>query len=137
MNFYFIDANIPMYWAGADSDYKKPCTQILADVAARKITAFTSIAVFQEILHRYKHIRKLDKGIFVFDYFKQTGVDILPVNNDELYLVRQLAVKYPKLQTQDLFHIAVMINTDIDTIISADAELDCVDEISRIDPLEY
>jgi hypothetical protein len=50
---YFIDANIPMYAAGAEHPLKRPCIAILEAIAHDELAAVTNVEVVQEILYRY------------------------------------------------------------------------------------
>lgn len=48
----FLDTNIPMYASGKEHKYKKSCQDIILSVASGRLTAYTDVEVFQEILHK-------------------------------------------------------------------------------------
>jgi len=137
MKEYFIDTTIPMYWVGKKSDFKKPCTKILEDIAAGKIIGFTSPEVFQEIIYRFMFIKDLKKGFSAYDKLLKTGVEILPLTRTTLTHIRILAEKYPQLSPRDIFHTAVMVENKLKTIITSDKAFSEVTEIKRLDPLDY
>jgi len=41
----FIDTNIPMYWAGADSPYKASCGAVLSAIESGELKAVTDTEV--------------------------------------------------------------------------------------------
>lgn len=136
MKRVFIDSNIPMYYAGRESEFKEPCRHILESIASEEIDAYTSVEVLQEILYRFWHLRDITTGRRIFDLFSKTIAAVLPVIEHDVYLARALSEKYT-CGPRDLLHVAVMQNNDIKTIISADRDFDSVRSIKRIDPLDF
>ena len=132
----FIDSNIPMYWAGQDSELKEPCRRILEATASRQIEGVTSSEVFQEILYRFWALRDIATGHAIFDRFRIVVTEILPVGAEDVLLARQLQEKY-QLGPRDLVHAAVMLNNGITTIITADRDFDKIPGIKRLDPLYF
>ena len=57
-----LDTNILMYAAGAEHPYKEPSRQYLERVARGEIEAALDAETLQEILHRYKAIRRWPEG---------------------------------------------------------------------------
>ncbi|MBT3342117.1 MAG: type II toxin-antitoxin system VapC family toxin [Gemmatimonadetes bacterium] len=131
----FIDANIPMYAAGAPSSHKERCIQILSWVGEGRLAAATDAEVFQEILYRYFHIRRMDIGHIVFDSLRTVIEQVLPVSADCLWLARDLASRYPTVPPRDLLHVAIMVRHGIRQIVSADTDFDDIAEVERLDPL--
>ena len=131
----FIDANIPMYAGGGASPYKDPCRKILTWIAEGRLVAVTDAEVFQEILYRYYHIRRVDTGRVVFDSLKTVVERVLPVSADCVFLARELGLRYGDVNPRDLLHLAVMIRNDIRSIVSVDGDFDAIAEVDRIDPL--
>ena len=131
----FVDANIPMYAGGAPSRYKQRCREILSWVGEGRLDAATDAEVFQEILYRYFHIRRIDTGHIVFDSLKAVVEHVLPISADCLWLARDLAERYPDVPPRDLLHVAVMVRHGIRQIVSVDSDFDDVAEVERLDPL--
>ena len=124
-----------MYAAGAPSRYKERCGEILSWVGEGRLDAATDSEVFQEILYRYFHIRRIQIGRVVFDSLKAVVEQVLPVSADALWLARDLADRYPNVPPRDLLHVAVMMRHGIRQIVSVDDDLDDVAEVERLDPL--
>jgi predicted nucleic acid-binding protein len=131
----FLDANIPMYAAGAPSPFKMPCVRILEAVAKGRLDAVTDVEVFQEILYRYHAIQKPQAAAEIAIHFRQCVPNALPVVWDDTELAIKLLHRYNGLKPRDAIHAAVMLNHGITRICSADQDFDRITEIERIDPL--
>ena len=131
----FLDANIPMYAAGAPSAFKEPCVKILEAVAKGRLDAVTDVEVFQEILYRYHAIQKPKAAIEISLHFRQCVPNALPIVWDDMELAMKLLHRYNGLKPRDAIHAAVMLNHAITRICSADQDFDRIKEIERIDPL--
>lgn len=59
---------------------------------------------------------------------------ILPITRTELFELRRLAKKYPRLEGRDLLHAAVCITSGIGQIVSYDTDFDPLQELQRITP---
>jgi len=133
----FIDTNIPMYAAGKEHPCKAGSIEILEAVANNKFEAYTDTEVFQEILYRYYHINQVELGLQVFDHFSliMNGF-VLPVTPGDISQARLLLEKEqsPGLSPRDLIHLAVMLNNDINTLISTDKNFEKIAGINVITP---
>ena len=134
---FFVDTNIPMYAAGREHRYRKACQVIINALAEGSIQGVTDTEVLQEILYRYHYINRQQDGWRIYDSFR-TIMDqaVLPVTVEDMDLARKLSGKYPDMPPRDLIHVAVMLNNDVNAIISADAHFDQLNETSRVDPLD-
>ena len=65
----FLDTNIPMYASGKEHKYKKSCQDIILSVASGRLTAYTDVEVFQEILQRFYYIKEINVGHFLLNSF--------------------------------------------------------------------
>jgi predicted nucleic acid-binding protein len=133
----FIDANVPMYAAGADHQFKAPCLAILEWAAKNPLAAVTDAEVLQEILHRYSAIGQHDRAVDVALLFSRTVPEALPVTKRNVLRAIQLWQSHPTLQPRDAIHAAVMEQQGIQRIISADRHFDGLLGLTRIDPLEW
>ncbi|RKY00068.1 VapC toxin family PIN domain ribonuclease [Candidatus Poribacteria bacterium] len=138
MGPFFIDTNIPMYAGGTDHPLREPSRRVIMAVATGQIEGVTDAEVFQEILHRYLHIGEQEKGFRIFDlFYRIMSGNILPVEDEDVLLARELAERYTGLSPRDLIHLAVMMRHRITLIISADRGFDLVEGIERIDPTDF
>ncbi len=134
--FYFIDANIPMYAAGSEHPLKAPCKSILEAIAQNKIMAVTDAEVLQEILHRYSALRRHEQGIDVCRTFLKVVPTVLPVTVADIHQAMDVIGRFPRLQARDALHIAVMLRRSISHVITADRHFDGIPGIQRVDPVE-
>ena len=133
----FLDTNIPIYAAGRDHPDKAPCAQILALVVERPSLFATDAEAFQELLHRYRAIRRWTLGREVVHAFSEIMRDrIEPVYAEDVLLATSLADEHPDVSARDLVHTAVMRRLGINRIISADTDFDRLPGIVRLAPAE-
>lgn len=133
----FIDSNIPMYGRGADHPLKAPCLAVLGQISRGHVSGVTSVEVIQEIVHRYIMIGRRQYARQVVADFLTIVPDVLPITPDDMSLLLTYTEQYPRLSARDLLHVAVMVNHDVHTIISADADFDQVSLIRRLDPRTF
>ena len=62
----FIDSNIPMYLVGAHHPNKARAIEVVGRLARAGERLVTDVEVYQEILHRYTAIRRIDAIDCVF-----------------------------------------------------------------------
>ena len=134
---HFIDANIPMYAAGADHPMKVPCVAILEAAAKGKLEAVTDAEVLQEILHRYTALNQRIRAIEICRLFMEVVPNIFPVSSGIVASALEIHRKFPDIQARDSVHTAVMLSQHIQYIISAYRHFDAVPEIVRIDPIQW
>lgn len=131
---YFIDANIPMYAAGADHPLKKPCIAILDQIARGQINAVSDSDVIQEILHRYTSLGQRQRAIEVC----RIVLSLIPVwlapRRDDMEMAVTLHAQHSHLQARDSVHAAIVLGHQIRYIVSADRHFDGLPGIERIDP---
>ncbi len=129
---FLVDANVIVY-AAIPSQYREPCLEVLAAIAAGKADGKVSTAVFEEVWHlelsgRVGPIRGLaERAYRVFS-------PLLPVT-DEI-VARALRLDVRNLGSNDRIHVATALANGIDTIVSADSDFDRIRSIRRIDPLD-
>jgi uncharacterized protein len=134
---HFIDANIPMYAAGADHPLKTPCIAILEAAAKGKLEAVTDAEVLQEILHRYTALNQRIRALEICRLFMEVVPNIFPITSGIITSALEIHRKIPALQARDSVHTAVMLSQNIQRIISADRHFDAVPGIVRIDPIQW
>lgn len=135
MSRVFIDTNIPMYAGGADHPLREPAQGVVMAIATGRLDGVTDAEVFQEILYRYLRLNQREQGFRIFDHFARIMWGrILPVEAATVQQARLLAEQYRGLSPRDLIHCAVMLQHQIEDIITADGDFDAVREVRRIDP---
>jgi predicted nucleic acid-binding protein len=105
-----IDANVLMYAATIDAE------------------------TLQEILHRYRAIRRWKAGRQVFDLARQLFPSVVPISVELLDRARALLDDYAALMECDALHTAVVMHEGFDAICSYDRDFDVITTLSRIEP---
>lgn len=129
-----VDANIMMYAAGAPSPQKDPSVRFLERVASGEIDAAIDAETLQEILHRYRAIKRWADGRRVFDLTRQIVPTVIPITGELLDDARRLLDRYPRLMARDALHAAVVIGERLDAIYSYDRDFDGLHGVRRREP---
>lgn len=129
---FLVDANVIVY-AAIPSQYRAPCLEVLAAIAAGKADGRVSTAVFEEVWHlemsgRVGPIRGLAERAY------RAFTPLLPVTDD--IVARALRLDAKRLGSNDRIHVATALANGIDTIVSADSDFDRIRAIRRVDPLD-
>ena len=133
----FLDANVPIYAAGRPHRLKEPCAQVLMLAAERPEAFLIDAEVLQELLHRYLALRLWPEGRDVFHGFADLMRErVEPVQAIDVEQAALLADELPELGARDLLHAAIIRRLEVQHIISADAGLDRLTEVERLDPME-
>ena len=129
-----IDANIFMYAAGQESPQRGACVRYLERIVSGEGPAVcTDAEVLQEILHRYRSLRKPEIGFQLFDAVTHLGIPILPVTDRAMAEARRLLEGYPDLSTRDGVHLGVMWEHGIEEVLSYDSDLSLVSWVKRLE----
>ena len=132
----FIDANVPIYAAGREHPYKKPCADILVLVADNPRLFVTDAEVLQELVHRYLAQDRWALGRHVLRTFALVMQErIEPVYAGDILAAANMADRHPGMSARDLVHAAVMQRLGAERIISADTDFDRLSGITRLDPM--
>lgn len=135
--FYFIDANIPIYAVGTESKFKQPCSQILRDISQYNLPVWSNVEVLQEMLHIYNSRKRRADGIQIVNTFTQIVENIMSVHQKDLDRAMLLMAQMPNAAVRDTIHVATMLHGGITNIVSADKHFANVPSIRRIDPLNW
>jgi len=128
----FIDSNIPMYLIGAEHANKKRSVDLLQELVRNEERLVTSIEVYQEILHRYTAIRRLDAIDPAMDTLSALVDEILGFGMDEIHKARMLIGSVDEISARDAFHAAVMERAGVTRILSFDSGFDSCPGIERL-----
>lgn len=128
----FVDANVPMYVAGAEHPNRAPSLRFLARVQAGEVEACTSTEVLQEILHRYVRLERRDLARAVYDAFVELCPVVLPVTLADTDRAKVL-IAGGGVSARDAIHAAVMFGNDVHRIATFDTDFDRIPRIVRVD----
>ena len=128
-----IDSNIPMYLVGADDTMRERAQRLVEVHAVGRESLVTDVEVFQELLHRYQRIRRLEAIDPAFDTLRDLVDEILPVEAADIERARRIVLGTPRLSARTAIHVAVMQRRDIGRVMSFDTGFDVVPGIERLD----
>lgn len=129
-----LDANVFMYAAGADHPSKAAAARFLERVAADEVEAAIDAETLQEILHRYRAIRRWEDGRRVYDLARTLVPVVLPVTVTVLDAARDLLDRHPSLMARDALHAAVALQHAGGEICSFDGDFDEIPGVRRSEP---
>lgn len=129
-----IDANILMYAAGAAHPYKAPSARLLERVARGDVAATINAETLQEILHRYRAIKRWTDGRQVYDLARQLFPSVVPISVEMLDRARELLDHHPALMARDALQAAVVLHEGLEAICSYDRDFDVIPSLVRIEP---
>jgi uncharacterized protein len=134
---YFIDANIPMYAAGADHPLKSPCAMVLDLVARGQLLGVTDAEVIQEILYRYTSLGQRRRGVELSTLFLEIVPVVLALGRSDIERAVDIHNSFVRLESRDSVHVAAMLEHHVVHVISADKHFDDLPGIERHDPSEW
>ena len=129
-----IDANIFMYAAGAEHRHKMASADFLGRVALGEIDAAVDAEVLQEILHRYRAIRRWEEGREVYALARRIVPLVAAITDEVVDRARDLLDGEPRLGARDALHAAVVLDRGMSAICSYDRDLDQIAGLQRLEP---
>lgn len=121
-----------MYVVGADHPNKFRCIELLEDLIRSDEHLVTSTEVFQEILHRYTAIARLDAIDPAFDCLHNIVDEVLIFDMSDVTRAKAIIAKLQSMSARDALHVAVMERADIKRIVSFDRGFDACPWIERL-----
>ncbi len=128
----FVDSNVPMYLVGAAHPNKDRALVVLTHMVRSGEQFVTDAEVYQEILHRYTAIRRLDAIDPAFRSLDAIVGEILTFGMPEVRAARALIGSVNGLSARDALHVAVMRKAGTDRILSFDRGYDRCPGIERL-----
>ncbi len=116
----FVDSNIPMYIVGADHPHKDRAVSAVERAVADGVPLVTDAEVFQEILHRYGAIKRLDAVTPAFHVLSQLVDHVEAVTFEDVRVAKELLLATHGLSARDSIHVAIMRRIGSDRILTFD-----------------
>jgi hypothetical protein len=129
-----VDANVLMYAAGGPHRHKAASARFVERVAKGDVEAAVDAEVLQEILHRYRALRRWREGRTLFDLTRQVFSVVIPVTVEILDRARHLLDRHGTLMARDALHAAVVFENDLEAICSFDRDFDVIEGLRRQEP---
>ena len=132
----FVDANIPIYAAGRDHQYKESCARVIRVIANNPTHFITDAEVLQELMHHYLRTHRWAIGREIFRRFETLLQGrIEPTYPEDVSRAARLADQGNHSSSRDLVHASVMRRYGTSLCISADTDFDRIPGIRRLDPM--
>ena len=128
----FVDSNVPMYLVGAPHPNKIAAEHAVAALIARQEKLVSNTEVFQEILHRYAAIGRLDAIQAAFDAMLSLIDDVFPIELVNVERAKTILLGQYGLSARDAIHLAVMEQRAIQRILSFDQGFDRYPHVQRM-----
>lgn len=132
MTAFLLDTNVLIY-ALSDSAYRDPCMSLIRGVSERRANGIVSTAVLEEVWHLELGGRIAGLDGVTSDYY-DAFAPLISIT--DIIFRRALELDAPALGSNDRIHAATCLESDIKTIVTADAAFDTVRELKRVDPLD-
>jgi predicted nucleic acid-binding protein len=121
-----------MYSAGAEHENKGPSIEFLHRVADGEIAATVDAEVLQEIIHRYRALRRWPERQKVYELARSLFPDVLPITAGVMDCAKQLVDEHPAISARDAIHAAVVSVYKLEGIYSFDSDFDRIRGCRRI-----
>jgi hypothetical protein len=119
----FVDANVPMYLVGADHPNRSRAEALTRLAATAGHELVTSAEVYQEILHRYRAIGRIDLAQSAIDALDDLVAVVLEVSRADIDLALELLRTNANIAARDALHLAVMRRARAERIMTFDRGL--------------
>ena len=128
----FIDSNVPMYLIGASHPNKARAVELVNGLVRGGERLVTDVEVYQEILHRYTAIRRIDAIDAAFRSLDAIADAVLTFGMREVRIARTVIGTVPGISARDALHVAIMRSHGVDRVLSFDRGFDAVAGIERV-----
>ncbi len=102
----FVDTNVFMYAVGRPHALQTSAQDFFVEANQSSTPLCTSAEVLQELAHAYLPIGRLQTFDATLDLIASAGVEVWPLEEEDVALARRLHEQHPTLQARDLCHLA-------------------------------
>ena len=128
----FVDSNVPMYLVGASHPNKDRLKELLDELIRGRTRFVTDVEAYQEILHRYTAIGRLDAIDPAFACLDAIAEETLTFGMPEVRAAREILASVQGLSARDAIHVSIMRSAGISRILSLDQGFDACPGIERL-----
>ena len=119
----FVDSNVFMYAVGKSLQLRQPAADFFVNTQHDGTPLCTSAEVLQELLHAYHpgaRSRALNEA---FSLIGAHGIEVWPLEKNDVTLASQLRDLYPHLSARDLCHLASCRRRNVNEVMTFDNSL--------------
>jgi len=129
-----VDSNILMYAGGAEHPNKAPSLAFLRRVAAGEVEATVDAEALQEVIRRYRALRRWAEGRRVYELARTLFPEVLAITGAVMDHAKQIADKYDDISARDAVHAAVVAEYKLEGICTFDGDFDRIRGCKRVGP---
>ena len=102
----FVDTSVLMYAVGRDHPLRPTARRFFAEATTDQQPLATSSEVLQELAHAYLPVERTQALAAALRIVERTGMEVWPLERDDVILSIDLAARHPALGARDLCHLA-------------------------------
>ena len=119
----FVDTSVLMYAVGKGHPLRQPARRFFAAAATDQQPLATSSEVLQELAHAYLPVERTDALAAALRLVDRTGMDVWPLEREDVLLGIELTTLHPGLGARDLCHLASCQRRGVTSIRTFDRAL--------------
>ena len=119
----FVDTNVFMYAVGKPHPLRSRAREFFTESTLNSERLYTSAEVLQELLHVYLPVGRSEAFEDALALVDRAGVEVWPLEKEDVLLARQLHTAHPALMARDLCHLASCRRRGVNQIMTFDQEL--------------
>ena len=102
----FVDSSALMYAVGKPHPLQPEAQECFVQAIQEGVVLSTSAEVLQEMLHVYTSTGRIELFENALALVTELGMEVWPLESEDVLLARQLHVLHPGLSVRDLCHLA-------------------------------
>lgn len=102
----FIDTNVLMYAVGRPHPLRDQAREFFRESIGGRRSLCTSAEVLQELMHAYLPVDRRQTLEAAMSLVAGSGIEVWPLEREDVDLARQLHEQHPALGARDLCHLA-------------------------------
>lgn len=119
----FIDTNVFMYSVGRAHPLKESARGFFNEAVRKQTRLYTSAEVLQELACCYIPVNRIATLEAAMSLISKTGVEVWPLESEDVFLACRLHEQFPMLGVRDLCHLASCQRRGINRIKTFDQAL--------------
>lgn len=119
----FVDTNVFMYAVGDPHPLRQAAQDFFDKSYSDCAQLCTSAEVLQELAHAYLPVRRTEAFDSAMELIADFGLQVWPLEAEDVLLVRQLHQRHPHLSARDLCHLATCQRHRIAEMMTFDRDL--------------
>ena len=101
-----VDSNALMYAVGKPHPLQPEAQEFFVQAIQKGVVISTSAEVLQEMLHVYESTGRIELFENALALVTELGMEVWPLESEDVLLARQLHVLHPGLSARNLSHLA-------------------------------